>query len=81
MIPTAKILREAVQQAKGRGPHDPEANRKADNGDEVNPRHGDPAAETIHAMKAWSDSILMTVARAMAVELQARGLIKNFNVA
>ena len=80
LIPTAKILREAVQQVKGRGPHDAEANKKADNGDEVNPRHGDPAAETIHAMKAWSDSVLMDVARAMARELQTRGLIKNFNV-
>jgi hypothetical protein len=81
LIPTAKILREAVQQVKGRGPDAPEANRKADNGDEVNAQHGDPAAQTIHAMKAWSDTVLMAVARAMARELQTRGLIKNFNVA
>ena len=80
LIPTAKLLREAVQEVKGRGPHDREANRNANNGDEVNPRHGDPAAETIHAMKAWSDTVLMAVARAMARELQTRGLIKNFNV-
>jgi hypothetical protein len=81
LIPTAKILKEAVDQVKGRGPHNPEANANADNGDEVNAQHGDPAAETIHAMKAWSDSVLMAVARAMARELQTRGLIKNFNVA
>jgi len=80
LIPTAKILKEAVQQVKGQGPLAPEANGDSGNAHEADVQHGDPAAETVRAMAGWSDSVLMTVARAMARELQTRGLIKAFDM-
>ena len=54
----------------------------AQNGDGARATHqpSDPAAETIiRAMPGWSDSLLLTVARAMAVELNKRKLIKLFD--
>jgi len=66
--------------ANGHGPQ----KRAAENGEGTRAMQApsDPAAaEVIRAMPEWSNSDLMTVARAMARELQTRGLIKNFNVA
>ena len=87
-FPTAKILMAAVQEVKHRGPIDPaeegngHATTEAKKGEPATEgKKSDLAAETIRAMSAWSDSVLMTVARAMARELQTRGLIKNFNAA
>ena len=76
-VPTAKILAEAVRQVKTRNSSTTEKPPKG-RGRSAISRSADAAAVAVRTMKDWADSTLLAVARAMARELTARGLIKGF---